>query len=323
MTALLGLSVSLGGLSTSACGGAQKEDTLVANKELGRKVSELRAQLRRDRMRIRELERELYETAPEPTSPTVASRDIKGLPKTDAPVEVIFEDVGAVIDAPEGRESTRVFGVDPHGVEIRYAGEALQREPSRKLTNADIKNRRSFGSSLEANDPVAPLPDVPEDDIRLPVLKGAVPKVDERIHASVAPPPIAAAPPAASGPAKARYQESIEALELGDYARAVGSLRKFLKDHPGHELADNAQYWLGEAFYAQKQYSSALSAFRGVIDKFPTGNKVPDAYLKVGYCLVQLKDIEAARGALEKVKKDYPGTSPASLAAKKLAEIKK
>jgi tol-pal system protein YbgF len=98
----------------------------------------------------------------------------------------------------------------------------------------------------------------------------------------------------------------------------TGSLRTFLKTYPRNDYADNAQYWLGEAYYAQKDYQHALVEFRATIETYPRGNKVPDALLKVGYCYQALGQTEKARAVLEQVVNLYPKTEPAALAAKRL-----
>ena len=100
--------------------------------------------------------------------------------------------------------------------------------------------------------------------------------------------------------------------------RATGALRSFLVKYPRHEYADNAQYWLGEAFYAHKDYQHALMEFRATIETYPRGNKVPDALLKVGYCYMALGQTEKARAVLEQVVNLYPKTEPAALASKRL-----
>jgi tol-pal system protein YbgF len=92
----------------------------------------------------------------------------------------------------------------------------------------------------------------------------------------------------------------------------------FLSSYPRHDFADNAQYWLGEAHYAQQDYARALLEFRNVIETYPRGNKVPDALLKVGYCYQALGQSEKARAVLEQVVNLYPKTPPAVIAAKRL-----
>src|SRR6185503_10670945 len=92
--------------------------------------------------------------------------------------------------------------------------------------------------------------------------------------------PRAAAPPPAAGPTEP-YRRSLEALRGGRHADAETGFREFLRLFPGHDFADNAQYWLAECSYDQKDYPTALREFRRVQEKYPQGNKVPDALLKV------------------------------------------
>ena len=118
--------------------------------------------------------------------------------------------------------------------------------------------------------------------------------------------------------ASADYRAAVDLVKAGKQADAVAALRTFLKSHPRHEYADNAQYWLGEAFYADKDYQHALVEFRATIETYPRGNKVPDALLKVGYCYQALGQADKARAVLEQVVNLYPKTEPALLAAKRL-----
>ena len=123
--------------------------------------------------------------------------------------------------------------------------------------------------------------------------------------------------PAADAPA-ADYRAAVELVRAAKYADAIAALRTFVQRYPRHDYADNAQYWIGEAFYAQKDFSHALAEFRATIETYPRGNKVPDALLKVGYCYAALGQLEKARAVLEQVVNLYPKSEPAALAQKKL-----
>jgi tol-pal system protein YbgF len=114
------------------------------------------------------------------------------------------------------------------------------------------------------------------------------------------------------------YRAAVELVKSGKTEESVAALRAFLKTHPRHEYADNAQYWLGEAFYASKEYQHALVEFRATIETYPRGNKVPDALLKVGYCYQALGQSDKARAVLEQVVNLYPKTEPAALAVRRL-----
>lgn len=121
-----------------------------------------------------------------------------------------------------------------------------------------------------------------------------------------------------NGAAATEYRAAVELVRSGNQADAIVALRTFLKSYPRHEYADNAQYWLGEAFYAEKDYQHALVEFRATIETYPRGNKVPDALLKVGFCYQALGQADKARAVLEQVVNLYPKTEPAALASKRL-----
>ena len=114
------------------------------------------------------------------------------------------------------------------------------------------------------------------------------------------------------------YRAAVELVKAGKHDEAQTALRAFLKNYPRHDYADNAQYWLGEDFYAQKDFTHALAEFRATIETYPRGNKVPDALLKVGYCYQALGQAEKARAVLEQVVSLYPKSEPAALASKRL-----
>ncbi|HET9623897.1 MAG TPA: tol-pal system protein YbgF, partial [Kofleriaceae bacterium] len=120
------------------------------------------------------------------------------------------------------------------------------------------------------------------------------------------------------GDAAGEYRTVVELVKAGKHDDAVAALRAFIAHHPRHDYADNAQYWLGEAFYAQKDYPHALTEFRAVIEVYPRGNKVPDALLKVGYCYQAMGQGDKAHAVLEQVVSRFPRSEPATLAAKRL-----
>jgi len=90
----------------------------------------------------------------------------------------------------------------------------------------------------------------------------------------------------------------------------------------GHPQAGNAQYLIGEALYAQRQYKSAIVAFDEVVQKYDSDPKVPAAMLKQGYAFVELRDLRNARFFFQQVQKKYPGSPEAYQAAEKLRQIR-
>jgi tol-pal system protein YbgF len=126
-----------------------------------------------------------------------------------------------------------------------------------------------------------------------------------------------------NGDAESEYRAAVSLVRSGAYPAAIAAFREFLLRHATHDYADNAQYWLGEAFYAQRQYEQALLELRRVLELYPQGNKVPDALLKVGYCHLAMGDQGKSNAVLHELIRLYPKTEPAALAAKKLEESSK
>jgi tol-pal system protein YbgF len=133
--------------------------------------------------------------------------------------------------------------------------------------------------------------------------------------------PVASEPVAESTAPLSIYRRSLEHLRAGRHDEAVAGFREFIKKHPDHDYADNAQYWLAECFYDRKDYGAAVREFQRVVERFPQGNKTPDALLKVGFSYLALGSARPGREKLEEVTRAYPRHPAAALAAAKLAEL--
>lgn len=114
------------------------------------------------------------------------------------------------------------------------------------------------------------------------------------------------------------YQAAFDLLKEGRYAEAASGFTTFLATYPDSELRDNAQYWLAETFYVRQDFTTAVTAFQEVIASYPASRKIPDAWLKIGYCNYELKRWPEARQALSIVQSRFPETTAAKLAAQRL-----
>ncbi len=120
------------------------------------------------------------------------------------------------------------------------------------------------------------------------------------------------------GDEKQQYQQAYEALRNGHNAQAIAEFNALLGKNPKGEYANNAQYWLGEAYRVNQDIDSARAAFNSVIENYPGSSKVPDALLKLGTIEVEQKNPVKAREYLTRVTVDFPSSTAARLAAKKL-----
>jgi tol-pal system protein YbgF len=127
--------------------------------------------------------------------------------------------------------------------------------------------------------------------------------------------------PVPGGSDRDNYQAAFELLKEERYDMAATAFSQYLVTFADSELADNAQYWLAESYYAGNEFERALGSFEVVITKYPQSRKVPDALLKIGYCNYNLQRWDAARVTLSKVQEDYPETTAARLAGQYLKRM--
>jgi tol-pal system protein YbgF len=120
---------------------------------------------------------------------------------------------------------------------------------------------------------------------------------------------------------QAAYEQAFDALKGGSYDSAITQFRDFLSQHPQSSLADNAQYWLGEAYYVTRDFDDAVVAFEAVGQRYPQSRKVPDALVKLGFSQYEQKHMADARATLTLVVQRYPNTDAAKLAADRLARM--
>lgn len=157
-------------------------------------------------------------------------------------------------------------------------------------------------------------------------------KPAESSAAAPAPPPAAEKPAQAaeakkSEPAaapeseKQQYQQAYDSLRRGRTAQSITEFKAFLNQYPHSELAGNAQYWLGEAHKVNQDVNSARQAFNSVVDSYPGSPKVPDALLKLGYIEFDQQNWVKAREYLSRVSSQFPDSTAAHLAAKKLTQL--
>lgn len=140
--------------------------------------------------------------------------------------------------------------------------------------------------------------------------------------------PAASAPPAAvPAPASAQEQRDYDAafdlLKQGYYERAAKGFHSFLSKYPQSALRDNAQYWLGQAYYVVRNFRKALDEFGKLVSDHPDSPKAPDASLKIGYSHYELGEWSKARDSLKQAIARYPGTPAAKSAEQRLAKMKK
>ncbi len=120
---------------------------------------------------------------------------------------------------------------------------------------------------------------------------------------------------------KALYDAAYLDLSRGNYDLALKGFNEYLKLFSRSQYADNAQYWVGEIYYARKEFERAFNEFNRVATDYPQGDKVAAALLKMGYCLINLNDKSGAREYMNRVIETYPNSAEAGLARSRIGEL--
>lgn len=98
------------------------------------------------------------------------------------------------------------------------------------------------------------------------------------------------------------------------YQAAERSFSDFLKNYPKHTQTAEANYYLGECYFAQNQLNQAVLAFNDVITKYPKSSSAPAAYYKQAICFSKQKQGDAARMRMQELIKKYPNSAEATRA---------
>ena len=132
--------------------------------------------------------------------------------------------------------------------------------------------------------------------------------------------PVAVKAPVVSGSEQQRYQGAYAKLKSGNVDVAMGEFQNIIKDFPKGSLADNAQYWLGEAYLLKGKKVEAMQEFDKVVLAYPKSNKVSDALLKLGFIQLSLNNKAKAKEYLDYVILNYPKSNAAKLAIVKATQ---
>lgn len=121
---------------------------------------------------------------------------------------------------------------------------------------------------------------------------------------------------------KTAYDAAMEQFKSGDYKGAVAALQEFVRRYPESAYAANAQYWLGNAYYAERDYKNAIAAQEVVAKTYASSPKAPDAMLNIASSYALLKDNKNARKSLQQLISKFPDSSAAQTAKDRLATLK-
>jgi tol-pal system protein YbgF len=174
------------------------------------------------------------------------------------------------------------------------------------------------GSGFAAPSPhhASEAPNTPESD--------TAPDADGQSTATSAPsaaPPISI-PSASDGGDTRAYDAAYDLFKAGKYKEAISHFNQFIKNHSGSSLAPSAQYWIGNSYYALRDFKNAISNQEKLIKTYPDSSKAPDAMLNIASSQQEMNNRAAAKKTLDGLIARYPGSDAAAKARQRLANKK-
>ncbi|MGA9393829.1 MAG: tol-pal system protein YbgF [Azonexus sp.] len=129
-----------------------------------------------------------------------------------------------------------------------------------------------------------------------------------------------AKPPAAADPGQENkeYEAALNQFKANKYKEAAWGFSAFVQKHPNSSLAPNAQFWLGNAWVAQRNCAKAIDAHGVVTTKYADSPKAPDSWLAMANCQHEMGNQAAARRSLDTLIAKYPNSPAAGTAREQL-----
>ena len=195
-------------------------------------------------------------------------------------------------------------------IEVRYLrGELeIQRYQSEKLQQ----------ERAAAENPVSPPSVVTAIPPAASAIGSSPPSAPSQAPTQTAP----SAPQTTAGNEQAYFDAALNEWREGRYPQAIMAWQHFLNAYPNGKLAGEAQFWLGVAYYASRDYSAAKEAFINLGLNAPQSSRLPDALLKLGYVYQELGDASRSREVLQKLVQVYPDSPAAALAERRLQSLR-
>lgn len=186
-------------------------------------------------------------------------------------------------------------------IELRFKDLQATQQPAAALPGATAAAAPTAGDKINLTPPkgadaAGPAPG--------PQTLGTMPEKD--MKKLMAAQPAAPAAPAKPLDPQGVYDAAYSAAQAGDYANAERGFTDFLAKNPSHQLAGNAQYWLGDIAYSKKDFGTAAGTFLDAYKKFPKHSKAPDMIYKAGSSFGQLGKKKEACTAFTILFNDHP-----------------
>jgi tol-pal system protein YbgF len=219
--------------------------------------------------------------------------------------------------------------------EVQKLNENLSKQATTLLrSNADlgtkfddlIREMQSVAGKLEESN--RRLREVSQQMAELQARSGGVPGGASSTLVVPGVPGATAAAPGAGAPraAKAPSPSDIFAQATADYQRGQFDLARqgfteYAEMYPKTDLSDDALYWAGECWAAQKKPREAIAAWERLFKQYPDSDKAAAAHLKKAIAHLDLGEKAQAIVELQFVVNEYPRSDESKSARQRLKAL--
>lgn len=114
------------------------------------------------------------------------------------------------------------------------------------------------------------------------------------------------------------YENAQELFRAEKYSEARAAFESFIRNFPENELAGNAQFWVAETYFSEKDFVSAILEYENVLKKYKQNRKVPAAILKQAFAFDEIGEKKASSALLKELIEKYPDSDEAKTAEARL-----
>lgn len=195
--------------------------------------------------------------------------------------------------------------------QLQHENEQLKQQAKDQYLDLDGRINRLEGGAAPA------LPAASGNNAPAPATKPGAAATSERLPSVHGDPGTLAA----TGDERTSYNVAFEALKNGKYDDASQLFLSFLQLYPNGVYTPNALYWLGESYYATRNFPLAEVQFRDLVNRYPTHDKASGGLLKLGLSQYGEGKAKDAQQTLQQVVSKYPGSDAARVAQDRLQSI--
>jgi tol-pal system protein YbgF len=117
------------------------------------------------------------------------------------------------------------------------------------------------------------------------------------------------------------FAQATADYQRGRYDLARQGFEDYAEKFPRTDLSDDALYWAGECWAAQKKPREAIAAYDKLFRTYPQSDKAPAAHLKKGLAHLELSEKAQAMVELNYVVNQFPGSDEAKSARQRLKAL--